>query len=153
MKKELKKRIKEIKANTELHFEKGKNITFDVIPYALIDDGKWLHVLEGEQKEKVLAYLDKLSAVIQDREKVERLFDAWSFGMKSLTCYLAYKPEFEAAELPTDVHRTLAPTRNVLSCEAHNHLLTHLLRMEHDGRIGEAKAAVAELEALKEMPY
>ena len=138
---------------TELHFEKNKNITFDVIPYALIDDGKHLHVLDGEQKERILAYLDKLSAIIQDRKEVNRLFDAWAFGMRELTRYLAYKPEFEASELPEDIHRTLAPTRNVLSCEAHNHLLTHLLRMEFEGRVGEAKAAAADLEALKKLPY
>ena len=139
---------------TELHFEKGKNITFDVIPYALIDDDKWLHVLEGDAKDRILAYLDKISAIIQDRKEVNRLFDAWcvSTGI-SYARALAYKPEFEMEDLTPEVRKLLARQRNRFSCEAHNHLVTNFLRLVFDGRIEEARAAVADLNALKILPY
>ena len=139
---------------TELHFEKGKNITFDVIPYALIDDDKWLHVLEGDARDRILAYLDKISAIIQDRKEINRLYDAWcvSSGVGYARA-LSYKPEFEMEELTPEIRKLLAPQRNRFSCEAHNHLVTNFLRLVFDGRIEEAKAAVADLNALKVLPY
>ena len=111
-------------------------------------------MLEGDARDRILAYLDKISTIIQDRKEINRLYDAWcvSSGVGYARA-LSYKPEFEMEELTPEIRKLLAPQRNRFSCEAHNHLVTNFLRLVFDGRIEEAKAAVADLNALKVLPY
>ena len=139
---------------TQLNIEKGKNITFDVIPYALIDDGTWLHVLDGEDKALVMEYLKKLCDIIQDRKELERYFDAWCVisGVGYAGSLPIYDKAFEADELTPEQLKVLARTRNVFSCESHNYLLRSLLRMEFDGRTAEARKSVDELLELRKVP-
>ena len=139
---------------TELTIEKGKNITFEVIPYALLDDATWLHVLDGDDKKVIMEYLEKLSAIISDPVAVQNYFDAWCIisGIGYVGALGRYTKDFEENSLADDQRKSLASVKNVFSCESHNFLLTNLLRMEFEGRMEEARALVPELQELRKMP-
>ncbi len=139
---------------TELNIEKGKNITFNVIPYALLDDATWLHVLDGEDKEIIMAYLEKLSDIIKDPVAVQNYFDAWCIqsGIGYVSTLSIYSKELEADTLTEDQRRVAARVKNIFSCESHNFLITNLLRMEYEGRMEAARALLPELLELRKMP-
>ena len=108
----------------------------------------------NEVKERVLAYLEKISAIIQDPSEVDRYFRAWCVisGLEYAKA-LTYHAQYEEPELTEETLQRLSPLKNLFGCEAHNHLIRTLLQMEYDGKLAEARATVAELEALQRMPY
>ncbi len=139
---------------TELFFEKGKPVTFRLIPYHLVDEGRLLHVFEGEEKEKMLAYIDKLSALIQDPKETQRFYDAWC--TKSGLMYLRAKPKYyeQYVKDPSDANnrKMNAILRNIHTCEAHNEMLRRTSQLMYLGKIGEAAESYAELQELQKMP-
>ena len=139
---------------TELFFEKGKPITFRLIPYHLVDEGKLLHVFEGEEKEKMLAYIDKLSAIIRDRKETQRFYDAWC--TRSGLSYLRAKPKFyeQYVKDPFDPNNNKmnAILRNIHTCEAHNEMIRRLSELLYLGKFDEAAASYEELQELQKMP-
>lgn len=140
---------------TQLNIEKGKNITFELIPYALLNEGDWLHVLDGEDKKIIMAYLEKLSAIIKDPVALQDYFDAWCIisGIGYSRTLSSYTAELDATdELSDDLRSVAAKVRNLFSCESHNFLLTNLFRMEYEGRMEKARALVPELQELRKIP-
>ena len=138
---------------TELFFEKGKPVTFRLIPYHLVEEGRLLHKFEGEDKEAMLAYIDKLSAIIQDPKETQRFYDAWcvSYGIGTIRNYAPVTDALLTAR-DRDSVQTAANIRNRLTCEAHNAMITHTAHLMYHGRIKEAAASIPELEELKKMP-
>jgi hypothetical protein len=136
---------------TELFFEKGKPVTYRLIPYHLEDGGELLHVYEGEDKETMLAYIDKLSAILADRKESQRLYDAWC--AVSGIGHLKYMPKWEDAFL-SDPERgkTVALLRNLHTCEAHCAMITRAAHLLYLGRIEKALADYEDLQALRKMP-
>ena len=138
---------------TELFFEKGKPVTFRLIPYHLVDEGRLLHVFEGEEKEKMLAYIDKLSAIIQDPHEVQRFYDAWctKSGIGHITGYPAVTTPL-LTERDWDSVYQCAAIRNRLNCEAHNAMITRTAHLMYLGKIAEAAESYTALEELQKMP-
>ena len=136
---------------TELCFEKGKPITFTLIPYHLEDGGELLHVYEGKDKETMLAYIDKLSAIIQDPDKTQKLYDAWCTA--SGVAHIKYIPMWEDALLTDPGKQQIAARlRNLHTCESHNAMITRAAQLIYQGRIQEAEKALPELRELQKMP-
>ena len=138
---------------TELCFERGKPVTYRLIPYHLEEDGELLHVYEGEERDTMLAYIDKLSAIIQDPKKTQRLYDAWCArsGIGQLRTIPPCPPGMENDRTPEAVQNA-ARLRNRFTCEAHCAMNTRAAHLMYLGRIEEALAAYPELEALQKMP-
>lgn len=139
---------------TELTIERGKNITFRVIPYELKDGNTFLHAMDGEEKQTILNYLDKLSAIIQDPAEVKRLFEAWctKSGMSYATRALAHRDEFLADDKDEDTAKSQAALKNLFWCESHDALMRGLLMLEYEGRVEEARASLPELLELQIIP-
>ena len=138
---------------TELTICKGKNITFRVIPYELKDETRWLHVLDGEEKQTILGYLDRLSAIIKEPAEVQRLFDAWcTKAGANYARALVHNPEYLEGDLSEELAKKQANLRNLFWCEAHNTLMRGLMRLEYEGRLDEARASLPELLELQKIP-
>lgn len=136
---------------TELCFEKGKPVTFKLIPYHLEDGGELLHVYEGKDKETMLAYIDKLSAIIQDPDKTQELYDAWCTA--SGVSHVKYIPMWEDALLTDPAKQQIAARlRNLHTCESHCAMITRAAHLIYKGRIQEAEKALPELRELQKMP-
>jgi len=139
---------------TELHIEKGKNITFRVHPYRLVEDGALLHRYYGEDKEKMLSYIKKLSDIILDRKELDRYFEGWCTmaGPGYSRHYASYDPSFEDDSPDAETRQKIAHLRNNLTCEAHNYMTRRFLMLELEGRLPEAKKTAEELKKLQQMP-
>ena len=138
---------------TELTIKRGENIAFRVIPYELKDENRLLHVLDGEEKETILKYLDKLSAIIGDPAEVKRYFEAWC--TKSGASYskaLVHIPEYLEEGLTEEQAKKQAALRNLFWCESHDALMRGLMRLEYEGRVEEARASLPELLELQKIP-
>lgn len=138
---------------TELHFEKGKPVTYELIPYHLVDGGTLLHVFEGEEKEKMLAYIDMLSDIIQDPKRTSRLYDAWCsrIGVEHVAMMPTYTEEMLTSHEPSVIARC-ALLRNLHTCEAHRAMVTRTAELMYQGKIAEAAASQEELWRLQVMP-
>lgn len=137
----------------ELCFEKGQKVGFTLHPYYM--DGKDGQIVpyEGADKEKVLAYLEKISAPIADRQELEKLFEGWCMiAGKHYAKMLCHKPEYLEPEGCVEDGAAIADMRNDLWCEAHATLLRGVLKLEYEGRIPEALLYKEKIEALKVMP-
>lgn len=138
---------------TELFFEKGKPVTYRLIPYHLEDEGRLLHVYEGEDKATMLAYIDKLSAIIQDPVATQRFYDAWC--TRNGIAHLKYFPGVRDEHITSRedaVVRQCALIRNLHTCEAHCAMITRAAHLMYKGKLQEAAEALPELDALKKMP-
>ena len=138
---------------TELTFRRDEPVSFRVIPYVFYDDENWLHVLEGEARDTIMAYINKLSALIQQPQEVQRLFEAWC--MKSGVSYaksLTHLPEYHEGALELEPAKKQASLRNLFWCESHDALMRGLLKLEYEGRTEEARAAIPDVLALQEIP-
>ena len=137
----------------ELLFEKGKPVTYGVIPYHLEEGGELLHVYEGEERETMLAYIDKLSALLSDRKETQRYYDAWCsvYGISQIKTYPKYHDGLIADRSPESI-RDAARIRNRLNCEAHCAMITRAAHLLYRGKLDEAGESVADLRALQKMP-
>ncbi len=136
----------------ELTFEKGAQAKIALHPYRLMENNT-LHLLTGEEKDKVLAYVDKISAIIPDGDELQKYFDAWCLGSGvTYAKNLFYTPDYEKSGHDYETLQRISHIRNLFTCESHNFLLTNLLRMEHENRFDEAKAYQEKLAALQKMP-
>lgn len=137
----------------EITLEKGKQAKLSLHPYRMMIESNTLHLFTGEEKEAVLAYIEKISSVIADGEELQKYFDAWCLGAGvSYAQHLSYTTDYEKSGHDYETLQKISPVRNLFTCESHNYLLTNLLRMEHENRFDEAKAYSEKLAALQKMP-
>lgn len=128
------------------------SISVTPIPYEFGSDGSYFRFLEGAEREAVLAYVDKLSAVISDgnREAYARLCHAWSvaFHREAMEGYL------EQFMTDPEYHDDLLLfIRNAFSCESHQDVFLDYYTMLTKGELGDYEADIAVLRQLQEKPY
>lgn len=122
-------------------------------PYRFSPSGDRISLFVGEEKEKVLSYIEKLSAYIADREELTRCFEGWCLGAGvGYAGSLHYDRAYEAGELPFDTRMRLATVRNLFTCESHAYLLRTLLSLEMDNRFDEARPYLEKIRTLQAMP-
>ena len=135
----------------DLTFEKGKKPVFALHPYVFDKALTAIRLFEGEEKEKMLAYLDTLSAIIPDEALLRRYFDGWC----TITGPSHAKYAFDAAWLDEHDfpkgHPALA-VRNIRTCEAHDELVTNLCRMVLEGRVEAGRKMAEKLRELQKAP-
>ncbi len=125
-----------------LEFSKGQAIHTAIQPYRF-NRSAVITVPEGKEKEELLAYLARLSAIIQDREELHRHYMGW--------CYL--HPWFPTVpEQYSGWKDQLASSLNMVQCEAHLEMLQENYRILHAGEEDLAKAYANRISALAILP-
>lgn len=139
---------KKTKATWSLGYMTMLNITADncsieIIPYTFGMDHHT--VLDGEQKDKFMEYIEELSEVIDNEDKIFELFEAWCtiIGLGS------YLPNVKFDEIMHTDPWKASPVKNIFSCEAHVELMKHTFRIVHEGRVEEAKKLVPYIEKMQ----
>jgi len=137
-----------------LTFEPGAPVQMELVPYHYDKDVTRLEVLQGERKALVDAYLEKITAPIADANRLRDLFYGWcnihgKYRIDSLGAY--DKSFYDLPEIP-DKH-PMRSARGVLTCEAHNELVTTFSRMVTDGQQVLGQKMELEIRALQQMPF
>ena len=114
--------------------EKGV-YAYELIPYRF-EIGK-IAVLTGEDEDKFFAYINKITMPISDSEKLQNLFDGWSFARG----YNGYFKTIQKGlpELTDETRNGYLPVRNIFTCESHCDMMKNVLRMIEEGRMTEAE--------------
>ncbi len=116
-------------------------ITLDVIPYRF---DKYNHtLLSGKDKEKFMKNLDELSRPIQDEDKLQSLFDAWSVMWGIDRYMLSVVSTEETRKGGAEENKA---TKNVFSCEAHNELLINSYKILYDESRKKAETDIKAIE-------
>lgn len=118
-----------------LTFEKGKGAVLEIDPYQNNLQTSVIKLMEGEAREKMMAYLEDISRRFLDPDEHEQMFMGWC--MIAGPGY-ARATKYDESMLEKPDEQPALALRNVFSCEAHNELLTIYTRMivEHKIDIG-----------------
>jgi poly-gamma-glutamate synthesis protein (capsule biosynthesis protein) len=136
-----------------LTFEKGRQAHLELCPYRFDPPCTLIKPFEGEEKKKVLDYIDKISSPLADFSLIEKYFKGWTLiggvnyskGLTSWDVQFAEEKEFPAGH-------AIYHVRNNFTCEAHNGLLTWLFKTIEAGEIDLAKEMEQEIRKLQRMP-
>lgn len=88
-------------------------IKYEIIPYRSEEDVTKIRIFQGEEKQNMLTYLDRLAAIVADEDELLKYYKGWCHH---ITWYYPSDPLTE-----NDPER-LVPSKNVLSCESHHEL-------------------------------
>lgn len=117
-------------------------ISFELIPYRFDPDGTLISPFKGEDKEKMLAYLQTISKPIGNEELSENYFRGWAISHqlypKTPTDYTVDKMNFRAS--------------NLVRCEAHHECLKMNYQTIKDGMVEEALEWAEKIAQLQIMP-
>ena len=124
-----------------------KVASFELVPVSSGPDGTAVKLLEGDKRNLFLGYIQHISDLIQDGEKLNSLWHAWC--LKEGPQWIEY---FKKAQYPMagdDISMNALILRNGFTCEAHHEVVLTFLRMMCEDRIEEAAGALKELEGLQ----
>lgn len=122
------------------------DIDIEIIPYKFSAEKHT--VLSGEEKDEFMNYMEYITEPILDDKLLKKYYDAWSViqGINIYTRGVVYKDSM--VENGADEAKGL---KNLLTCEAHNELITNSLKILYEERIEEAKEKIDEIKALQIM--
>lgn len=134
----------------------GETPEMTIYPYRFTPEG-CIWPLAGEERERMTAYLERISAVVADKKALRNHFDGWCAmeGHKILHG-LNHKPVVPTGpdgstgpltDLPSLVMRIL------LTCEAHNDIAKNYIEILCDGRLDECRQYIPRVRALQEKFY
>ncbi len=118
----------------------------EIFPYKFDFEGHYM--LDGEEKEEFLKYMDILNNAFKDEEEHQKWFDAWC------TTQLHYAnalTSYNADILTSNVQSENVRAKNVFNCEAHNEVVRNILNMAYECRFEEAKERVPLIKKLQEI--
>jgi len=132
-----------------LSFAQGAACELQIHPYTFAPAAEKVVLMQGEDRESFLAYLDHISGVLTDGQELRRYWEAWC--AKQGPQWTKYLTGFAwpVEHVDDEAFRRLLSARNAFSCEAHNELLCTFLRMAVEGRVEEASAYIPRLEQLQ----
>ncbi len=131
----------------KLDFVKNKVASIEFVPVSSGPDGTAVKLIEGNEKEVFLSYLQHISTIIQNEKKVNDLWNAWC--LKEGPTWIEY---FKKAQYPAVTDEASIDTmvlRNGFTCEAHHEVVRTFLRMICEGKTSEAEKHMNELEGLR----
>lgn len=109
-----------------------------------------IHMLCGEELATFERYMAYINAPIASEKQLASLFDSWCL----VPTRFGYYEELSSfsMEMIADGLRTKMPKmKNIFLCEAHNELLSNMMKLIFEERVEEARRGVALIEALQEM--
>ena len=138
----------------KFHFDKDGVYAFELIPYYFSQTE--ITALEGEREEKFFNYINKLNSIIADPSAVRRYFDGWS-AERGFNGYLeAIKKGIPRTIPNVKVKEEIIPflgVRNIFTCESHNDMIRHTMRLIEEGRIEEVAPIWKEIVELRTLDF
>jgi poly-gamma-glutamate synthesis protein (capsule biosynthesis protein) len=131
----------------KINFQGGCLDEYETIPFAARVDTGSLTLLTGKELDKFTAYIEFLSGILKDAEKVTRLWKAWcAWKGPQWLRYLAISSPLSLAYV-TISHRKVARkffliNRDLITCEAHQDLLSTYLDAVRKGEIDAARSDI-----------
>ncbi len=136
---------------TELTFTKDAPAKFEIHPYSFTPELDVLHVMKGEERDRTMAYLKKLSDIIASEPELNKYYEGWCAYSGPEHAAFTFDKEFLKNPEKEVAHLDRA-YRNVHTCEAHNEMITRFSRIVADGRLKEANEMVEKIKELQQMP-
>ena len=122
--------------------------SLEIFPYKFDYEGHY--ILEGEEKEHFLKYIEVLNKTFEDEEELQKWFDAWcTTQLHYANALTSYKEEI----LTSNVQSENTRAKNVFNCEAHNEVVRNILNMAYECRFEEAKERVPLIKKLQEIEF
>lgn len=122
--------------------------SLEIFPYRFDYEGHY--ILEGEEKEHFLKYIEVLNKTFEDEEELQKWFDAWcTTQLHYANALTSYKEEI----LTSNVQSENTRAKNVFNCEAHNEVVRNILNMAYECRFEEAKERVPLIKKLQEIEF
>lgn len=123
---------------------------FKIFPQYIEYDAGRISAFKGEKLERFYAYMAEISALLADDDKIEQFYDAWAAGSHYWPPrYFKEFADMAAFSKPPREIPISPAARNILTCEAHNEMLTRLFSLYLDGKLEAAKALIPELARLR----
>lgn len=137
---------------SSLEIDDNNKITLEVIPYEFGSDCSYFNFLEGEKKEKFLAYIDRLSKFIVEtpKQEYEKFKHAWSVeyikdAKRDYLDLFLTKEEYK--------EDMLYYIRNCFSCETHAEVLLDYYILKTEGRLGDYEEQIKIFRDMQKRPF
>lgn len=126
-----------------LEITKDKQLEMDIVPYKFNNDATRINVFTGQEKVKMLDYIKKISAIINDEEELHLMFMGWCY----LNQWFPIVPE--DISIPYELYRS----KNLLWCEAHAEKIRENYRILVENEIDKAEEYSKRIQLLQQMPF
>ena len=123
--------------------KEGVKIT-ELVPYRFNHPATKISVFQGEDKQKMLDYIEELSKVIQDDELMYKHYIGWL--AERLQWRIIRDPREETEQ------KRLNAYKNILTCEAHHSVAKQGYKLFMEGKMDYAFSLKAEADARSKMP-
>ena len=123
--------------------EEGVKIA-ELIPYRFNNPATKISVFEGEDKQKMLDYIEEISAVIQDEETMYKHYIGWV--TRGFQWRVMGDPRIETEQ------RKLCAYKNLVTCEAHNSYIRQAYKLYMNHEFEEAEKLQDETMSRAKMP-
>ncbi len=120
----------------------NERVTLETYPYRFDKTG-FIRLFRGTEKEKMAAYLQKLSHIITDKDELLRYYHGWCL----LHPWFPGKPDTLFGQ-----QNKLSGALDLMTCESHRDMITELYRLLQAGLEEEAKTYAEKITILSEMP-
>ena len=128
---------------TELDIDKS-GIDFCIIPYNFNSEATRITVFEGDEKRKMLRYIDSLSEIIKDPKLLDNYFGGWAYQHK-------WVPQAPSNYFDLKEYNS-SGNYNLISCESHLSQAKKVLEFCFLDRVAEAKEWSEKVAELTRMP-
>lgn len=129
---------------TELDIN-NSGIEFSIIPYKFNQSATRITVFEGENRDKMLTYVDELSKITQDHDLLDKYFSGWS-----------YLHRWWISQAPSDFSDLSeydgSGNLNLIRCESHYSQAKKSLELCFLDKVKEAEAWSEKITELAKMP-
>ncbi len=127
---------------SHLHID-NKGISLEVVPYRF-DETARIKIFKGKEREKMMAYLQKISEIIQDEKELRKYYMGWCYNHQ----WFPQPPEEYGG-----LKYRLANHKNLITCEAHYEMVKENYRILNDGEEKIAKEYSIKITELSKMPF
>lgn len=131
-----------------LRVAKSGVLSLQVLPHVYNQPEESLRFLEGSEKVRFLQYLNALNDIIVRPDEIEKYYDAWCMARGEFIFEAAGKPFYPLDWNDPEAVAMMMRRRNIMTCEAHNELLTRHCRIAAERREAEALEYKDKLETL-----
>ena len=121
-----------------------ESLSLELVPYKYDKKATKIHVFGGEDKEKMLEYIEHISEIIQDEEELCKHFKGWAWHHPWIPT-----PPKDLEKL--EVYR-LCANMNLLFCEAHHSQSKAVFEALYKKETALVRQYEAKIKALQKMP-
>ncbi len=119
-------------------------ISFEIVPYKFNTTATKITFFDEKDKETMMKYIEKLSDIIKDEEKLKNYFKGWSFN------------HLWIPQLPENIENlknyNSSGNYDLLKCEAHLSQAKQIFEILFNDEIQKAKEMSEKIKILQKMP-